>query len=133
MALHLLDADAVMDYMAGISSSVAIIRDLYQRQDALGLCDVVIAEVYSGFDAEEQASSLSFLTSFRFLETTREAAMLAGQWRYRYSRQGITLATTDALIAATAHIHHAVLVTGNVRHYPMPEISILPLPRANRS
>jgi predicted nucleic acid-binding protein len=39
------------------------------------------------------------------------------------------LPLTDALIAATAVEHNATVVTGNVRDYPMPEVSILPLPR----
>lgn len=129
MGLYLLDSDAVIDYLAGTQPAVALLQELDNQQHVLCLCDVVIAEVYSGLTAEERTATLDLVSSCRFLNTTAEAAMMAGAWRYRYKRQGITLPATDALIAATAHTHRAVLLTGNLRHYPMPEVSLLPLLR----
>jgi len=41
-------------------------------------------------------------------------------------------AMTDALIAATALQYGAAVVTGNVRDYPMSDLTILPLPRTRR-
>jgi predicted nucleic acid-binding protein len=42
------------------------------------------------------------------------------------------MAITDSLIAATAIDHAAVLVTGNAKDFPMPEVMLLPLPRPGR-
>jgi predicted nucleic acid-binding protein len=40
---------------------------------------------------------------------------------------GKTLTITDTLIAAAVREHHAVLVTGNVKDYPMSDVDIFPL------
>jgi predicted nucleic acid-binding protein len=39
------------------------------------------------------------------------------------------IAVADALIAATAREHRAILVTGNIDHYPMEDITLFPLAR----
>jgi predicted nucleic acid-binding protein len=68
-----------------------------------------------------------------YLDTDATAARLAGEWRYAYRRQGVQLQTSDVLVAATSLQHGAILVTGNVRHYPMPALSILRLYRPDQS
>ncbi len=45
-----------------------------------------------------------------------------------YARKGITLASTDVTIAAVALHHQLILITDNLKHYPMKELSIYPLP-----
>ena len=129
MARFLLDTDAVIDYLRGFPGSVALLRDLHQRGDLLCICDVVIAEVYTGLGPRDRTKAEDLLDTCQFLHTSREAAKQAGEWRYFYARQGITLSTADALVAATAHAHAATIVTGNMDDYPMKEASKLPLPR----
>jgi predicted nucleic acid-binding protein len=90
---------------------------------------VVLAEVFSGINPQGEAAGVSFLDSLEFLLTSREAARQAGVWRYLYARRGVSLPVTDMLIAATAIEHDATLVTSNLRHYSMPELSLLTLPR----
>jgi predicted nucleic acid-binding protein len=126
---YLLDADAVIDLLKGASPSVGIINDLYRRGDSLCTCDVVITEIFSGLYAEDRELGRKLTMSMQFLLTSERASRQAGVWRYDFRRRGIQLATTDCLIAAVALDRQATLVTGNVRDYPMPEISIVPLPR----
>ena len=133
MALYLLDSNAVIDYFFGIPTSVALVDALFDERHSLCVCDVVVAEVFSGLHPGDKERPQRFIQSCRFLETDLEAAALAGEWRYGYSREGVSLTTTDVLIAATAHIHRATLVTADVRHFPMPEVTVLPLPRASRT
>jgi predicted nucleic acid-binding protein len=40
------------------------------------------------------------------------------------------LATTDATIAAVALHHHLALITDNLKHYPMQDLSLYPMPEA---
>ncbi|MHB8578104.1 MAG: PIN domain-containing protein [Dehalococcoidia bacterium] len=85
--------------------------------------------------AKPRAPLISLTTlngTHRFLQTTPEAAELAGDWRYRHRQQGIQISTTDALIAATAFVHRAHVVTANPRDYPMPEITVVPVPRPGK-
>jgi predicted nucleic acid-binding protein len=129
VALYLLDADAVIDYLNQIPASKEIIDSIVARGDAIGTCEVVLAEVYAGLRPEDEASQADFLESLLFLSGNVDVAILAGRWRYRSARQGRPLTTNDVLIAATAHEHRATVVTANVGDYPMPEVSVLPLPR----
>ena len=46
-------------------------------------------------------------------------ADLAGQYVYQFARRGMTVHLEDALIGATTVTEGLVLVTANVRHFPM--------------
>ncbi len=130
MARYLLDTDAIIDYFFGIPSTVALIQDLHARGETLCVCDVVIAEVYAGLHPEHREPAEQFVFACAFLPTSPAIAQQAGRWRYDFARKGVALATTDTLIAAVAEAHSATIVTGNIRHYPMPEVALLPLERA---
>lgn len=124
----LLDSDVVIDQLSGDMHTSDALRRLLDSGHQLCICDVVIAEVVSGIRPSDREATARFLHACTFLETTAAIAEQAGRWRYDYARQGVTLATTDALIAATASAHDAPLITRNARHYPMPEITLFPLP-----
>ena len=62
-------------------------------------------------------------TRLVILPVTRAVAELARSFKRR--DRGRTLALADCLIAATAALEGATLATGNVRDYPMPEITLL--------
>ncbi len=129
MASYLLDADAVIDYLKRYAPTLRVIAQLVANEDRLCTCDVVLAEVYAGLTPGDEGHATAFLTTLEFLPGSVTSAEQAGRWRYQFARQGRTLPTTDALIAATAVEHGATVVTANARDYPMPEVSILPLPR----
>lgn len=132
MTLHLLDTDAIVDFLKGFASTTAYIQALPTQGHIGCSCDIVIAEVYAGLAPHERASAQQFLSSLQFLPTTEAAARQAGSWRYDFARRGVTLPTTDTVIAAVALEHGASVVTGNLRHYPMPGITLAPLPRVQR-
>jgi len=48
--------------------------------------------------------------------------MQAGIYRYEFARRGISLSVTDTLVAAIAKANDAIIVTANIRHYPMKDI-----------
>jgi tRNA(fMet)-specific endonuclease VapC len=133
MSLHLLDADTIIDYTANFLTTKSFIDALVAAQQTLCTCAVVLAEVYTGLRPEHAVRGEELLSSFLFLPTSDDAGRQAGRWRYAYARRGIQLSTTDMLIAATALEHGARLVTANLKDYPMPEIDLLPLPRARRN
>lgn len=124
-----MDTDAVIDFLKGVPSTIALVRELNQRGDELCVCGVVVAETYAGLSREAIEASEATVESFIFLDTPKEAAKQAGLWRYHYARLGRPLPTTDTLIAGTASYHEAVVLTGNVGDFPMTEIEILSLPR----
>ena len=134
MTRSLLDTDAIVDFLKGIESAIALIRQLSEDGHQLYTCDVVVCEVHSGLSSPEQrARAQQLLRAIDYLPTSRQAAEQVGDWRGRHEAQGQQIAATDSLIAAVARAHNAQVVTGNVRDYPMPEITVLPLPRAQGS
>ncbi|MGH2601317.1 MAG: type II toxin-antitoxin system VapC family toxin [Dehalococcoidia bacterium] len=133
MTLHLLDTDAVIDFLHGVADSVALLQRLSRQRNRLCTCDIVIAEVFSGLMPNDGAQGWQFLTALEFLPASSAASRQAGEWRYDYARRGTQLSTTDCLIAAIAVEHQAPLVTGNRRDFPMPELTVVPLPRQEDS
>lgn len=70
-----------------------------------------------------------FVSALQFLLAIWEAAPQAGVWRYADARRGRQLGVTDCLIAAIAHERGIAVVTGNVADFPMPGVTVRPLPR----
>lgn len=132
MAQYLLDADAIIDILAEFPPSVMMFRQLHNEGNLLCVCNVVVAEVYSGLHANRERAAEELLSGLAHLPTSAAAAKQAGQWRLFFKRIGQTLSTTDTLIAATAAEHNATVITGNWRHFPMNEVRVLPLPRPLR-
>lgn len=80
--------------------------------------------------AHEETKTLDLLQSLRYYPLIREIARLAGDLKRSYSRKGTTLATTNVTIAAVALYHHLTLIADSLKHYPMKELSLYPLPPA---
>ena len=130
MTRFLFDTDSIIDFLYGVPTTVALLQQLEAQGNQLCTCDVVVAEVYAGLLPQHRAAGERLLAAFEYLPTSRLAAQQAGEWRSAYRSQGVQPATTDCLIAAVAHEHGGQLVTANLSDFPMPEITVLPLPRA---
>ena len=66
MTRHLLDTDAVIDFLSGIPHSVTLLRQLTAQGNRLCTCDVVNAEVFSGLDPSERQGGWAFLETLGF-------------------------------------------------------------------
>lgn len=64
------------------------------------------------------------MSRLRFLATDREAARRAGRYQAAWAARGRTIQTADALIAGTARVHGAILLTHNTDDFPMRDIRI---------
>jgi predicted nucleic acid-binding protein len=80
---------------------------------------VTIAELYAGVrDGAERNALDSFIQAFEIVAFDEEIAVKGGLYRRDYSKSHNT-GLADALIAATAEIRNAELVTLNKKHFPM--------------
>jgi predicted nucleic acid-binding protein len=89
---------------------------------------VTIAEIERGIRASERRATAHLLGRLRFLETTREAAARAGRYQAEWQNRGHTMHLADALIAGTARAHGAIILTDNVKHFPMRDIRVIAPP-----
>lgn len=132
MTLHLLDSDSVIDYLKGIRSTVTFLDSLLAQGHVPCSCDIVVSEVHAGPSVQARAAALQFLSALQFLPTSEAAAQQSGIWRCDFAHRGITLSTTDTVIAAVAAENGVVVVTGNSRDYPMTAVTVIALPRVQR-
>ena len=122
----LLDTDVIVDYLRGRDEAVAYLES---RAEPLLLSVITVAELYAGVrEGEERRVLEGFLSAFEIIPMDKEIAQKGGLYRRDYGpSHGVALA--DALIAATAELQQARLVTLNERHFPMLEVDV-PYPQA---
>jgi hypothetical protein len=73
------------------------------------------------------------LLQFGLAWMTRETAIPtsarhAGELKNEWAKKGHSLALPSVTITAVALAHGLTLVTGNRKHFPVPELQFLPLP-----
>jgi predicted nucleic acid-binding protein len=124
LSLYLVDTTVLIAHLRGDEALTRMLLDLLAGQHSLGTSCVNIAEVERGVRPKERKAATDLLNRLHFLETTREAAVRAGRYQAEFERRGRTIHTADALIAGTARAHGAILLTDNVRDFPMRDVRI---------
>ena len=121
MVRVLVDTDVLIDYLRGHARAARFVTD---HVDDMIVSAISVTELYAGVrgdsEGEESLALASFLDVVRVEPVTRQIARAGGLYRRDYGpSHGVGLA--DGVIAATAVACDAVLMTLNVRHYPMFE------------
>lgn len=122
MSKVVLDSDVLIDLLRGRASARTFLLEVTTQ--LVPCCSVIsVAEIFAGLRPGEREPTVALLDSLLVLPVTRSIAELAGVFRGRARARQLELA--DCLIAATAVVEGASLATGNVRDYPMPELTIV--------
>jgi len=115
----LLDTNVVIAFLNG---NKAVAERIADNVDKIALSALVVAELNYGAKASQNAArNLDKLT--RLLDVVQtvpfdlECAESFGTIKSKLRSIGKPTGEVDALIAATALAHKAVLVTGNMRHF----------------
>ena len=112
----LIDTDVIIDYLREQVDAVAYIESL---TNPLLISGVTVAELYSGVrEGEERTALETFISAFEVVPVSEQIAVKGGLYRRDYSKTH-KVGLADALIAATADIRGATLVTLNTKHFPM--------------
>lgn len=119
---YLLDTTVIIDYFRNKSGIPELLEKFCSEGGLLCCSPINIVEVYTGMKDKERTATEEFLNSLECYDITREIANLAGKLKREYSNKGITLSTPDILIAATAIKKQLILVTNNVKHFPIDEL-----------
>lgn len=119
----LIDTDVLIDYLRGRPEAVSYLESLTGQ---LLISAMTVAELHAGVrEGEEREALDSFVASFEIVPVTQAIASVGGLRRRDYGKShGVGLA--DAIIAATAEVKQAELVTLNKKHFPMLENVIVP-------
>lgn len=124
---YLLDTTVIIDCLRGKKGRYELLKKLVSEGSSLGCCSVNIVEVYAGMRENEEQKTKALLDSLEYYDITKDIASLAGEYRRRYRKKGITLSVSDVLMAAVAISNNLILITDNKAHYPMHEIKFYPL------
>lgn len=127
MTRYLLDANELIHYSRGNQPFARKVRDLIDSPEEVGISPVTVAEFFSNVRADGREQWLALLRTLSFWPATFEDGVLAGIYRYQAARAGRPLSTPDTLIAATAHRVGAIVVTENLKDFPMDDIRVMSL------
>jgi predicted nucleic acid-binding protein len=127
MTRYLLDTDALIDFSKGAEPATSLILSWIEGDDIVAVCAITVAEFYAGLSPTQASSWHAFVSALTYWDMSPAAAMRAGQDRHALARAGLSMTIGDALLAAVARDRNATLVTGNVKHYPMEDLTLLPM------
>lgn len=133
MTRYLLDTSVLIDFSRRYDPVYSKLLALINDGNEFGVCAIQFTEFYAGVAPEHPRVWDEFMASLAYWPIERSAAMHAAQYRYEFARRGRTMSTTDALIAAVAWERVAVLITDNIKDFPMSDILLLPLRQSTSS
>jgi predicted nucleic acid-binding protein len=114
-----LDTSVAIDHLRGDPPAVELLTTLIDDAETIAASEVVRFELLAGVREREVEALEQFFSALTWVPVdesiTRAAGNLAHRHRWAYS--GIDDA--DYLIAATAVLLDAPVLTTNVRHFPM--------------
>lgn len=114
----LLDTNVLIGLLRGSQPHWQYLEKLLETT-VVSISAVTRAEIYAGCHPSEEAETDQLLKLFKSLPVDGSIADWAGKFVYQFARRGVTLHLEDAIIGATAVREHLILVTRNVKHFPM--------------
>lgn len=124
----LLDTTVVIDALRRRHNRPAWLISLLNDGYRFAVSASTVAEVYAGMRLGEELKTATLLETLDILPVTQSIAYRAGTLKAGYARKGVTLTLVDMFIAATAIDHGLPLVTDNLKHFNLPELTLHPLP-----
>jgi len=118
------DSDILIWHLRGEQKAAALLRRLARETDTeLWTGAMQRAEVVFFMRPEEEAKTLSFLSRIRTQPVTQpivdRAAALYRRWHPSHG-----IGVNDAILAAVAQETGGKILTQNLKHYPMPDVTV---------
>lgn len=117
--MKLLDTSVAVDHLRGAAPAVELLRGLLDRDDEIGASEIVRFELLAGIRPDELDGLEKFFTALSWIPVDQAIARTAGALARKHRRAHGGIGAADYLIAATALVLGAELLTTNLRHFPM--------------
>jgi predicted nucleic acid-binding protein len=117
--VKLLDTTIAIDHLRGDQAAVDLLRGFVENDETLAASEVVRFELVAGVRDDELAALEQFFSAVSWVPVGEEVARAAGELARKFRRANSGIDDADYLIAATALLLEADLLTTNVRHFPM--------------
>lgn len=112
---YLIDSDILIDHMRRPDLAADFLRSAFEKRRRVSISVATLVELYSAKSVLRLDGRLvvdNFVAIFRIVPLDSQIAKAAGFLSARYG-----LGFADAIIAASADMEGATLVTRNVRHF----------------
>jgi predicted nucleic acid-binding protein len=119
--VNVLDTTVAVDHLRGSKEAVALVRGLVEADVPLVASEVARLELLAGVRTGELEALEAFFTAVSWVPVNEDVARTAGSLARTYRSAHGGIGDADYLIAATALVLDAELLTTNVRHFPMFE------------
>jgi len=117
----LVDTDILSFYFRGDQKVVNKFNDYLREFDVINVSIITYYEILGGLkfkNAERQMKEFEeFVTNNTIIHISEESAKISGNVYADLRQKGITIGTSDILIAGIAIENELTLITNNERHY----------------
>jgi predicted nucleic acid-binding protein len=117
--VNLLDTSVAIDHLRGLPQAVDLLSGSIEGEGALLASEILRFELLAGVRKDEVEALEQFFSALSWVPVGEEVARSAGALAQRHRRAHSGIDDADYLIAATALLLEADLLTTNVRHFPM--------------
>lgn len=117
--MKLLDTSIAIDHLRGHDGATSLLAHLVTSNDTPVASEVTRFELLAGVRDDERPQLEEFFLALDWAPVTEQITRCAGEYARAYRRSHSGIGVADYLIAATARVLNADLLTGNVRHFPM--------------
>lgn len=117
--MKLLDTTVAIDHLRGEQAAVDLLRGLVENDETVAASEIVRFELAAGVRDDELPALEQFFSAVSWVAVGEDVARAAGELARKHRRASSGIDDADYLIAATALLLEADLLTTNVRHFPM--------------
>lgn len=117
--MKLLDTSVAIDHLRGAKPAVDLLNRLIDEEEPVVASEVVRFELVAGVRDDELEALEQFFSALSWVPVDEGITRTAGSLARQHGRAYSGIDDADYLIAATALVLDAELLTTNVRHFPM--------------
>jgi predicted nucleic acid-binding protein len=117
--MKLIDTTVAIDHLRGEEPAVDLLRRLIDADEVVAASELVRFELLAGVRDDELQALEQFFSALTWIAVDEGVARAAGLLARRHRKSHSGIDDADYLIAATALLLDAELLTTNVRHFPM--------------
>lgn len=117
--MKLLDTSVAVDHLRGDQRATGLLQELLRSEDTVVASELTRFELLAGVRPDEQTHLEDFFMVVDWAPVTEDITRQAAAYARSYRRSHSGIGVVDYLIAATAAVLGAELLTINMRHFPM--------------